>query len=147
MPFFCQQLTQDQTGAVGFRRIELRLLADIDGLFFPPSEDLALGDRLHAAIIYGADDRVFLDLEDDDLAAAGAILDEELGGERVEQPHLNDGLQVTLRQAQVKFILRLALDVVKDRFARDSAVAADLYLFDEGLRRLRTLRQGGTKRL
>src|SRR5215468_4534194 len=144
MPFFGQQLTQDQAGAVDFRRVEVRLLADLDGLFFPSSEDLALGGRLHAAIIYGADDRVFLDLEDDDLAAAWAVLDEELGGERVEQPHLNDGLQVALRQAQVETVLRLALDVVKDRFARDAAVATDLHLFDKGLRRLRTSRQGGT---
>src|SRR5262245_26399877 len=146
MPLLGQQFTQDQAGAIGFRGVECHLLADLDGLFFEPRQDLALGGRLHAAVIYGADDRVFLDLEDDDLAAAGPVFDEELGGERVEQPHLNDGLQVTLRQAQVETVLRLTLDVVKDRFARDAAVAADLHLFDEGLRRLRTLRQGGPSR-
>src|SRR6185312_4333701 len=132
---------QDEAGAVDLRGVELRLLADLDSPLFPPSENLALGGRLHAAVLNGADDRVFLDLEDDDLAAAGAVLDEELGRQRVEEPHLNDGLQVALGQAQVETVLWLALDVVKDRFARDAAVAADLHLFDKGLRRLRPLRQ------
>src|SRR5262249_16766447 len=80
------------------------------------------------------------------LAAAGAVFDEELGRERIEQPHLNDGLQVVLGQAQVETVLRFALDVIKDRFARDAPVAANLHLFDKGLRRLRTLRQGGPTR-
>src|SRR5215510_7142850 len=146
MPLLGQQLTQDQPGAVDFRGVEIRLLADIDGLFFEPGQDLALGGRLQAEVIYGADDRVFLDLEDDDLAAAGPVLDEELGRQWVEQPHLNDGLQIALGQAQVETVLRLALDVIKDRFPRDAAVAADLYLFDEGFRRLGTLRQGGPNR-
>jgi hypothetical protein len=114
MTLFGQQFPQDEAGAVNFRGVECRLLADQDGPLFPPSEHLALGGRLHAAVIYGADDRVFLDLEDDDFAAAWAVLDEELGRQGIEQLHLNDGLQVALRQAQVETVLWLALYVVKD---------------------------------
>src|SRR5215467_12076614 len=146
MPLFGQQFPDDQAGSVGLRGIEGLLLADLDVLLFELIQDLALGGGFQAGIREGANDRVFLDLEDDDLAAARAVLDEELGGERIEQPHLNDGLQVVLSQAQVETILRFALDVIKDRFARDAPVAANLHVFDKGLRRLRTLRQSGTNR-
>jgi hypothetical protein len=146
MSFFGQQFPDHQAGAVGLGGIELRLFADADVPLFEARQDFALGGRLHAPVFHGADDRVFLDLEDDNFAAARAVVDEELGVERIEEPHLNDGLKVALSQAQVETILRFALDVIKNRFAGNATIAANLHVFHKSLRRLRALRQRGTNR-
>src|SRR5262245_3424979 len=142
MSFFSQQFPQDQAGAVGLRGIEGRLLADLDAPLLPPRQNLAFGGRFHAAVLKIADNRIFLYLEDNDLATARAVFEEEFGRQRIEQPHPQDGLQIALRQPQVETILWLTLDVVKNGLFGYAAITANFHVLDNRLGAcLRTLRQ------
>src|SRR5215475_13051669 len=138
MSFLRQQLAQNKTSVIGLRRVELRFLADFDSPIFKTGQHFTFGGRLQSLILQLTDDRIFLDLEDNDLPPPHSNFNVDLGRERIKKPHLQDRMQVILRLSEVERFLRFTLYIVENRFTGNAAVATDLHILNDGfsLRRL-----------